>query len=57
LDGRDVSEPKWDVVSLHASRDAAESERERRKCGLTEPRFSAFIAFQPVAECMGRPCG
>ena len=52
-----VAEPKWDVVSLHASRDAAETERDQRNRGLTEPRFSAFIAFEPVAERMGRPCG
>ena len=52
-----VTEPKWDVVSLHASRDAAEIERDQRNRGLTEPRFSAFIAFEPVAERMGRPCG
>ena len=52
-----VTEPKWDVVSLHASRDAAETERDQRNRGLSEPRFSAFIAFEPVAERMGRPCG
>jgi hypothetical protein len=52
-----LTEPKWDVVSLHASRDAAETERDRRNRGLPEPRFSAFIAFEPVAERMGRPCG
>jgi hypothetical protein len=52
-----VSEPKRDVVSLHASRDAAETERDQRNRGLTERRFSAFIAFEPVSERMGRPCG
>src|SRR5687768_16743058 len=48
-----VSEPKRDVVSLHASRDAAETERDQRNRGLTERRFSAFIAFEPVSERMG----
>jgi hypothetical protein len=52
-----VADAKWDVVSVHPSRDAAETERDRRNRGLTEPRFSAFIAFEPVAERMGRPCG
>jgi hypothetical protein len=52
-----VADAKWDVVSLHASRDAAETERDRRNRDLSEPRFSAFIAFEPVAERMGRPCG
>jgi hypothetical protein len=51
-----VADAKWDVVSLHPSRDAAETERDRRNRDLPEPRFSAFIAFEPVAERMSRPC-
>jgi hypothetical protein len=52
-----VADAKWDVVSVHPSRDEAETERDRRNRGLTEPRFSVFIAFEPVAERMGRACG
>ena len=53
----DVAESQWNVVSTHASRDAAEAERDKRNQGLSEPHFSACIAFEPVAERMGRPCG
>ena len=53
----DVAKSQWNVVSTHASRDAAEAERDKRNQGLSEPHFSACIAFEPVAERMGRPCG
>ncbi len=49
-------QPRADVrlVSTHASQQEAEAERDRRNKGLREPRYSVFIAFQPVAERMSR---
>jgi hypothetical protein len=42
-------------VSTHATQDEAEAERDRRNRGLSRPRYSVCIAFEPVAERMGRP--
>ena len=53
----DVAQSRWYVVSTHASRDAAEAERDKRNEGLTQPQYTACIAFEPIAERMGRPCG
>jgi hypothetical protein len=40
-------------VSLHATQEEAEGERDRRNKDLTHPRFSACIVLEPVAERMG----
>jgi hypothetical protein len=53
----DIAQNKWNVVSTLASRDAAEAERDKRNEGLPQPQYNACIAFEPVAERMGRPCG
>jgi hypothetical protein len=53
----DIAQDKWNVVSTHASRDAAEAERDKRNQGLSQVHYSACIAFEPIAERMGRPCG
>jgi hypothetical protein len=52
-----IAQDKWDLISTHASRDAAEAERDKRNEGLTQPQYTACIAFEPIAERMGRPCG
>ena len=52
-----IAQDKWNVVSTHTSRDAAEAERDRRNEPLAQPHYSACIAFEPIAERMGRPCG
>ena len=52
-----IAQDKWNVVSTHASRDAAEAERDRRNERLAQPHYSACIAFEPIAERMGRSCG
>lgn len=41
-------------VSLHATQEEAETERDRRNKNLARPRYSACIALEPVAERMGR---
>jgi hypothetical protein len=41
-------------VSLHATQEEAEAERDRRNRKLTRPRYSACHALEPVAERMGR---
>jgi hypothetical protein len=41
-------------VSLHATQQEAEAERDRRNKRLAHPRYSACIALEPVAERMGR---
>ena len=53
----DVAYNGWDVVSAHASRNGAERERDVRNEGLARRRYSACMAFEPVAEGMGRSCG
>ena len=53
----DVAYNGWNVVSAHACRHDAEAECDKRNEGLARKRFSAWIAFEPVAERMGRPCG
>jgi len=45
------------VLSTHAKQGDAEAERDRRNKGLAQPRYSAFMALQPIAERMGRPPG
>jgi hypothetical protein len=52
----DVAQNGSNLVSAHASRDDAEAERDRRNKGLSRIRYSACIAFEPVAERMGRAC-
>jgi len=52
-----VAQDKCNVVSTHSSCDAAEAERDRRNEGLAQPHYSACMAFEPIAERMGRPCG
>jgi hypothetical protein len=42
------------LVSLHATQEEAEAERDRRNRNLARPRYSACIALEPVAERMGR---
>jgi hypothetical protein len=44
-------------VSTHATQDEAEAEADRRNRGLGKPRYSVCIAFEPIAERMGRPVG
>ena len=41
-------------VSTHATQREAEAERDRRNRGLPKPRYSVCIAFEPIAERMGR---
>jgi hypothetical protein len=45
----------FSVLSIHATQRDAEAERDRRNAGLTQQRFRACIALQPVAERMGCP--
>lgn len=52
----DVALSGWNVVSAHASQHDAEAERDKRNEGLGRIRYSACIAFEPVAERMGRSC-
>ena len=52
----DVAFNGWNVVSSRASQHDAEIERDRRNKGLARIRYSACMAFEPVAERMGRPC-
>jgi len=42
-------------VSTHATQGEAEAECNRRNRGLAKRRYSVCIAFEPVAERMGRP--
>ena len=51
-----IAQDKWNVVSTHPSRDAAEAERDRRNEGRAQSHYSACIAFEPIAERMGRSC-
>lgn len=44
-------------VSTHATQDEAEAERDKRNRALGEVRYTVCIAFEPVAERMGRPIG
>ena len=44
-------------VSTHATQDEAEAECDRRNRGLGKPRYSVCIAFEPIAERLGRPIG
>ena len=53
----DVAFNGWHVVSTHSSRRNAEAERDKRNEGLARRRYSACVAFEPVAERMGRSCG
>jgi hypothetical protein len=54
-----VVEPVTDYeirpVSIHTTQREAEAERDRRNKNLNEPRYTACIALEPVAERMGRP--
>ena len=52
----DASFERWNVVSAHVSQQDAETERDKRNEGLSRRRYSACIAFEPIAERMGRPC-
>ena len=52
----DVAFDTWNVVSAHRSQHDAEAERDKRNEGLARPRYSACLAFEPVAERMGRSC-
>jgi hypothetical protein len=42
-------------VSLHATQADAEAERDRRNKNSAQPRYSACIALEPIAERMGCP--
>ena len=42
-------------VSTHATQYEAEAECDRRNRALGKPRYSVCIAFEPIAERMGRP--
>ena len=52
----DVAFNGWSVVSTHASQKDAERERDTRNKGLARQRYSACLAFEPVAQGMGRAC-
>lgn len=41
------------VLSTHRSQTEAEAERDKRNRGLTQKRYSAVMALQPIAERMG----
>jgi hypothetical protein len=53
----DSTRNAWNVVSTHATQDEAEAERDKRNEGLSRVQYSACIAFEPIAERMGRACG
>ena len=40
-------------VSKHATQREAEAERDKRNEGLPEPRFTACIVVEPIAQRMG----
>ncbi len=42
------------VLSTHRTQNEAEAERDKRNTGLSQKRYSAVMALQPVAERMGR---
>ncbi|MET0193002.1 MAG: hypothetical protein ABW200_06480 [Hyphomicrobiaceae bacterium] len=44
-------------VSTHATQNEAEAECDRRNSALGKPRYSVCMAFEPIAERMGRPVG
>jgi len=52
----DVAFKRWNVVSTHASQNAAERERDTRNEGLGRRRYTACLAFEPIAHGMGRSC-
>lgn len=41
------------VLSTHRTQTEAEAERDKRNRGLSQKRYSAVMALQPVAERMG----
>ena len=49
--------PTIGVIATEATVREAEAERDKRNDGLSEPHYRACIAFEPIAERMGRPCG
>jgi hypothetical protein len=53
----DVAPKGWIVVSAHSSQHDAEAECDERNEGLARRRYNACMAFEPVAERMGRSCG
>ena len=53
----DVALDEGNVISAHGSQHDAEAECDKRSEGLSRRRYSACIAFEPVAERMGRACG
>jgi hypothetical protein len=53
----DVTFNRWNVVSTHASQNAAERERDTRNEGLSRQRYTACLALEPIAQGMGRSCG
>ena len=53
----DSTRHAWNVVSTHATQVEAEAERDKRNDGSSGVQYSACIAFEPVAERMGRACG
>jgi hypothetical protein len=44
------------VVSIHATQEEAEGERDKRNEGLARALYDACIAIEPVAQGMCRPC-
>jgi hypothetical protein len=52
----DVAFNGWNVVSTHASQNDAERERDTRNEGLARRRYTACLAFEPIAQGMGRSC-
>ena len=53
----DVGLDAGNVISTHGSQHDAEAERDKRNEGLSRRRYGACVAFEPVAERMGRACG
>jgi hypothetical protein len=52
----DVAFNQWTVVARDRSQKEAEVERDERNEGLTRPRYTARMTFEPVAAGMGRAC-
>jgi hypothetical protein len=52
----EAAETRVAVVSIHGCQQEAERERDRRNEGLSQKRFNACIAVEPIADRMGRPC-
>ena len=53
----DVDLDAESVISAHDSQHDAEAKCDKRNEGLSRRRYCACIAFEAVAERMGRACG